>query len=76
MIHCSQIVKGGDRTSRLPIRDKSLCCLERDRHNRKKESARSAVPFAVKFLQGFQVDGTWKVPTTFTFVGCDIFENA
>ncbi len=28
---------------------------------------RSAVPFAVKLLPGFQVDGTWNVPTTLGF---------
>ena len=28
------------------------------------------MPFAVKFLQGLQVDGTWNVPTALTFVGC------
>ena len=32
--------------------------------------AGSAVPFAVKLLPGFQVDGTWNVPTTLTFVSC------
>jgi hypothetical protein len=43
----------------------------------------AAVPFAVKLLPGFQVDGTWNVPTyyfvdgtwnvptTLTFVGRD-----
>ena len=51
------------------------------RHIRQKVQARSAVPFAVELLPGFQVDGTWnvpttlvdgtwKVPTTLTFVGC------
>jgi hypothetical protein len=40
------------------------------RSSRQKYQARSAVPFAVKLLQGFQVDGTWNVPTPFTFVGC------
>ncbi len=44
------------------------------RHSRQKVQARSTVPFAVKLLQGFQVDGTWNVPTTFTFVGCDLRE--
>jgi hypothetical protein len=29
--------------------------------------ARTAVPFAVELLPGFQVDGTWNVPTTFRF---------
>jgi hypothetical protein len=24
----------------------------------------------VKLLLGFQVDGTWNVPTTLTFAGC------
>ena len=28
------------------------------------------MPFAVKFLPSFSVDGTWNVPTTLTFVGC------
>ena len=28
------------------------------------QSARSALPFAVELLPGFQVDGTWNVPTT------------
>jgi hypothetical protein len=32
---------------------------------------RSDVPFAVKLLPGFQVDGTWNVPTTLTFVHVD-----
>ncbi len=45
--------------------------------------ARSAVPFTVELLPGFQVDGTWNVPTTLfqvdgtwnvpttmTYVGC------
>jgi len=35
------------------------------RHSRQKVQARSAVPFAVKLLPGFQVDGTWNVPTYF-----------
>jgi hypothetical protein len=30
----------------------------------------SAVPFTVKLLPGLQVDGTWNVPTTLTFVSC------
>ena len=34
---------------------------------RKKVLARSAMPFAVKLLSGFQVDGTWNVPTTLRF---------
>jgi hypothetical protein len=33
-------------------------------HIGQKVQARSAVPFAVKLLIGFQVDGTWNVPTT------------
>ena len=37
--------------------------------DRQKVQARSAVPFAVKLLAGFFVDGTWNVPTTLTFVG-------
>ena len=28
------------------------------------------MPFAGKLLPGFQVEGTWNVPTTLTFVGC------
>ena len=28
------------------------------------------MPFAVKLLPGFQVDGTWNVPTTLNLVGC------
>ena len=28
------------------------------------------MPFAIERLPGFQVDGTWNVPTTLTFVGC------
>ena len=36
-------------------------------HSRPKVQARSAVPFAVELLPGFQVDGTWNVPTTLTF---------
>jgi len=39
-------------------------------HSRPKVQARSAVPFAVELLPGFQVDGTWNVPTTLTFVSC------
>ncbi len=35
-----------------------------------KYQARSAVPFAVMRLPGFQVDGTWNVPTTLTLVRC------
>jgi hypothetical protein len=40
------------------------------RHSRQKVPARSAVPFAVKLLPGYHVDGTWNVLTTLTFVGC------
>lgn len=39
------------------------------RHSRQNVHALSAVPFAVKLLPGLQVDGTWSVPTTLTFVG-------
>jgi hypothetical protein len=38
-------------------------------NSRQKVQARSAVPFAVKRLPEFQVDGTWNVPTTLTFGG-------
>jgi len=39
-------------------------------HSGQKLQARSTLPFAVKLLPGFQVDGTWNVPTTLTLVGC------
>jgi len=34
------------------------------RHSRQNVQARSSVPIAVELLSGFQVDGTWNVPTT------------
>ena len=37
-------------------------------HSGQKLQARSALPFAVRLLPGFQVDGTWNVPTTSDFV--------
>ena len=43
------------------------------RHSRQKVQARSAVPFAVELFPGFQVDGTWNVPTTLTLGGCVLF---
>ncbi len=40
------------------------------KYSRQKVQARSAVQFAVELLTGFQVDGTWNVPITLTWVGC------
>ena len=54
----------------MPRTTKGAGTLRRAVRNRQKVQARSAVPFAVKLLPRFLVDGTWNVPTTLTFVGC------
>ncbi len=50
----------------VPSWDTHQVCLT-DQIQPKKVQARSAVPFAVELLPGFQVDGTWNVPTYFDF---------